>query len=395
MKFRTLLTALGLSGAAMAGCGDDVTRNAPFGNKVYIDASSRTETMPLKSSLREAERTVRASVPKPAAQDIGLEFKADPGLVATYNAAYYDEAEMLGEEFWELADGSAVLNRGTVHSSEVTVRFRDLDRLDREKVYVLPVTLAGADGISILESARTLYYVFKGVPAITVVADMEKKNYVTIPAFLEQKPSADVCNDLEQFTFEALIRVRKFDPGIQTILGIEGNFLLRISDNGLLPNQLQFVTPYGSISNEACLLTPEKWTHVAATYDMHAKRAELFIDGQSVGELTGLSNTEAASFGKPAGWQQNRFYIGFSYQPGRELDGAMSEMRIWNVVRTEAEIAANPYEVDPAAPGLVAYWKFNEGDGLTIADHTGNGNDGVAKNPVKWTPVTLPEPKNE
>mgnify|MGYP006887970162 CR=1 FL=1 len=31
--------------SAFTGCGDDVTRNAPFDNKVYIDAASKTETM--------------------------------------------------------------------------------------------------------------------------------------------------------------------------------------------------------------------------------------------------------------------------------------------------------------------------------------------------------------
>lgn len=393
MKLRIFLTALVLPAAALTGCGDDVTGNAPFDNQVYIDASSFVETMPLKNSLRETSRTLKAAVPKPAAQDIGLVFEAAPALVGTYRELYFDDAELLGTDFWEFTDGNATLNRGTVRSSEVTVRFRGLDRLDREKVYVLPVTIAHAEGVSILGSAKTLYYVFRGVPSITVVADMEKTNYVSIPSFLEEKPSAAVCNDLQQFTLEALIRVHRFDPGIQTIMGIEGNFLLRISDNGLAPNQLQFVTPYGNLSNDDCLLSPDRWIHVAATYDMNAKKTELFIDGKSVCEMTGLSNTEPADFGKAAGWQKNRFYIGFSYEPGRELDGEMSELRIWNVVRTPEEIAGNPYEVESDAPGLVAYWKFNEGDGLAISDHTGNGNDGVAKNPVKWTPVTLPEPK--
>ena len=166
-----------------------------------------------------------------------------------------------------------------MQSSEVTVSFRNLNLLDRDKVYVLPVTIAAADGISVLQSASTHYYVFKGVPSISVVADMEKKNYVSIPTFLDEKPSAAVCNDLEQFTLEALIRVRKFDPGIQTVMGIEGNFLLRISDNGLKPNQLQYVTPYGNISNDACLLPTDKWIHIAATYDMNAKEVKLYIDG--------------------------------------------------------------------------------------------------------------------
>lgn len=393
MKLRNYLAVLPLALAVLAGCGDDVTRNAPFENRIYIDAVSKTETLPLKPSFRETTRTLKAAVPKPAEQDVKLIFKAEPALVNTYNTAYYDNAELLAEEFYDLSGADVLLSRGTVQSTEATISFRDLNRLDRDKVYVLPVTIAEAQGISVLESARTLYYVFKGVPSISVVADMEKTNYVSIPTFLDEKPAAAVCNDLEQFTFEALIRVHRFDPGIQTIMGTEGDFLLRISDNGLQPNQLQFVNPYESLTSEACLLPTDKWVHVAATYDMNAKEVKLYINGELAAEKGGLQYTGPASFGKPAGWQKNQFYIGFSYEPGRELDGEMSELRIWNVVRTQEQIAANPYEVEPDAPGLVAYWKFNEGSGLKITDHTGNGNDGEAKNPIKWTPVSLPESK--
>lgn len=47
--------------------------------------------------------------------------------------------------------------------------------------------------------------------------------------------------------------------------------------------------------------------------------------------------------------------------------------------------------MDPKSEGLVAYWKFNEGSGSTVVDRTGNGNDAVAKNPIKWVKMTLPE----
>lgn len=60
------------------------------------------------------------------------------------------------------------------------------------------------------------------------------------------------------------------------------------------------------------------------------------------------------------------FHIGYSYEPGREMDGMISECRIWNVVRTQDEIKDNFYDVDPKTPGLLGYWKFNEGSGDII-----------------------------
>ena len=88
------------------------------------------------------------------------------------------------------------------------------------------------------------------------------------------------------------------------------------------------------------------------------------------------------------------FHIGTAYNNVRNLCGYLSECRIWNRALTAEELAeqkVRPYYVDPKSEGLVAYWKFNEGSGSTIVDRTGNGNDAVAKNPIKWVKMTLPE----
>lgn len=76
------------------------------------------------------------------------------------------------------------------------------------------------------------------------------------------------------------------------------------------------------------------------------------------------------------------------------MPGEISEVRIWNVQRTATEIAENPYQVKPNSPGLIAYWKFNEGTGIDIKDHTGNGNDITANDGVPtWVNVEIPKLK--
>lgn len=49
------------------------------------------------------------------------------------------------------------------------------------------------------------------------------------------------------------------------------------------------------------------------------------------------------------------------------------------------------YLVEPDSEGLVAYWKFDEGTGQTVTDYTGNGNNGMALDPISWVEVALPE----
>lgn len=389
--YRIFLIAAMLTGLLAAGCGSDTPEDAPFDSKLYITGGAKTDKIALKANTRSVVRSIRVGCPKPAATDVRVKFNDDASLVSTYNQAFYDQAEMLPAEFYELQQTEVLLNKGTVLSTAIEVSFFNLDQLSRSTVYVLPVTIAYADGIPVLESARTIYYVLKSSAMIEVVADLEKKNYVSFPSFKESKPSGAVCNNLRQFTLESLIRVHKFDPGIQTVMGVEEYFLLRISDTGLKSNQLQFVTPYGNMTSEQCMLTPGKWTHIAATYDMDAKQIKLYIDGVEVATKAGFTKEEAASFGKPMGLKANPFYIGYSYSSGRELDGEISECRIWNVVRTAEELGQCAYEVEPNTPGLVAYWKFNEGRGASIADHTGNQNDGVASGVLKWTSVSLPE----
>ena len=219
-----------------------------------------------------------------------------------------------------------------------------------------------------------------------------------------QSPVSARLDNLTAFTFEALIRCRStvLDAGIKTLMGIEGHCLVRISDNGLAPNQLQVVLPtlYGTANfsdASTCLIPAEKWTHIAVTCDTAAGTMTLYINGQVALHEEGYQ-FRTVSLGTPFIDQSKKvhpFRIGYSYAAGRELDGDITECRIWNVVRTQEQIAGSLYEVDPASKGLVAYWKFDEGTGDTVRDHTGNGINGTARAALKWSSVSLPETSGE
>jgi hypothetical protein len=65
-----------------------------------------------------------------------------------------------------------------------------------------------------------------------------------------------------------------------------------------------------------------------------------------------------------------------------QLGGTMDDVRIWDHVRTDEEIAAN-YDacLNGTEEGLVAFYDFEDGPGSDIvADLTGNGNDGTLVN---------------
>ena len=74
------------------------------------------------------------------------------------------------------------------------------------------------------------------------------------------------------------------------------------------------------------------------------------------------------------------------------FNGTMDELRLWNVVRTPAQMLTNMNSTIPTnSAGLVAYYKFDEGIGTTTADATGNGNNGTLVNAPTWqVPSTSP-----
>ena len=241
---------------------------------------------------------------------------------------------------------------------------------------MLPVT-AQTPELELLQSKSTYYFVFRAGALINVVPDMEKNN------ILINWKNTSMVRSMSQLTFEALIRARDFDRLISTVMGIEGYFLMRIGDAGLPGNQIQIATSNGNLTNGDLQLQTNKWYHLALTYDASTGTVQVYVNGRKMLEETKrLGNIDLTN---------GEFYIGRSYEDSRYLCGNICEVRIWNVVRTQEEIAANPYYVDPASEGLVDYWKLDDMSTNVVKDYTVYGNDGTAKSTLSWQNVSLPE----
>ena len=78
----------------------------------------------------------------------------------------------------------------------------------------------------------------------------------------------------------------------------------------------------------------------------------------------------------------------------RPIFGYMSEVRVWNVARTENQLNQNMMGVDPKSEGLVLYYKLNSSElqeGGTIKDATGTIDGGTNGITIKEldTPITI------
>lgn len=369
--------------AALAACNEDLSKYH-YDNKIYIETSSLSEEVLFKATSDEDSRTITVRTAAKADNEITGRLVLDTALVSKFNMAFAEQAVPMADSLCEIDGADIVIKEGTANAVPAEIRFRKLGQLSRDTVYVMPVSLVDVQGIGVLESKSSIYFVFKGASLINVVADIAQNNFP-----VEWKNSV---SDLKTITVEALIRVRDFGnvgglkgEAMSTVFGIEGNFLLRIGDAGFPQNQLQLVNPNGNFpdGNSQLGLPNNEWVHVAAVWDATTGDRIIYHNGKEMARDSKASGSVDLTDGD--------CYIGKAWNDSRWLDGEICELRIWNIQRTAEELAANIYEVDPASEGLLAYWKFNEGQGKVVADHSGNGNDVTAENDLKWTKVSLPE----
>lgn len=309
-----------------------------------------------------------------------------------------------------------VTKAGDVLSSNLDIVFEGLDKLDYSKQYVLPVTVA-TDGIEMLERSKTMYFVIKEASLVNFVADMKSNRAWPIWDNWEK-----VAN-LEQLTMECLINCHAFNnsSSILTVMGVEDHFLIRIGDVTIPTNQIQIALAYKdavngstyrvSVTSEALQLRKDRWYHLAVTFDQGY--VKVYLDGRLKAEAdrsvlgmrpnleTGQSEEvlfKSANFSAPHSDESDGkprcFWVGYSYDSERSLDGMIAEARLWNRVLTHEEINAPnhfyklyPSEIDES---LLAYWKFCEGFGQKVKDYSIYGKDLEADHTILWYPVELP-----
>ena len=193
-------------------------------------------------------------------------------------------------------------------------------------------------------------------------------------------------------TFECLLRGDSFknpNSAVNSLFGVEGSWLLRIGDVApLADNQLEVA---GGGWQTPIMFERGEWYHLAIVWDYSNRKAQAYLNGELVAEGT------AGKQAQIAGTSSQRCRIGASYLDGstnnRFFDGCVAEMRVWSVARTAEQIAEYMYEYDVEElgnAGLMAYWKFNEGEGNTVLDHSGNNRDITATGTVAWEDVALP-----
>lgn len=383
MKFDKIsLTLFMLAAVAFTGCENEDPAEHHFDNKLYISSAIVTDDLLIRNDITGDSRTISARLALPAKEDVTVTFEARPDLAAKYNMIYGDNAVGLPAEHFEMSETTISIGQGDVTGEDIVVNFLNTNELDGDLRYVLPVVISDIKGVSLLESSGAVYFVFKGAALINVVANISEMYFP-----VNWSSTVNVTR-LQTVTVEALVRSSDWEAGrgnaLSSVFGIEGTFLVRIGDADRPRNQLQLVNPNGNwpAPNAAPGLPVNEWIHIAVVWDATTGERIYYQNGEVVASDTGASGNVSLN---------NNCYVGKSYDDSRWLPGEISELRIWNIQRTQEQIASNMYSVDPTTEGLLAYWKFNEGSGNVINDATGNGTNLTGTKTPEWVNVELPE----
>src|SRR6266850_3576984 len=86
------------------------------------------------------------------------------------------------------------------------------------------------------------------------------------------------------------------------------------------------------------------------------------------------------------------------YSGDEYMNGPIDEVRIWNTARTTSQIQTNAFRaLTGSEPGLMSYWKLDEGSGTNVNDASGHGFSGpiipsLITGPL-WTNSTFQDEK--
>jgi hypothetical protein len=130
-------------------------------------------------------------------------------------------------------------------------------------------------------------------------------------------------------------------------------------------------------------VTTGQWVHVAATRRKSTGEIQVLVNGQveasrTVAQTASLTASSIMTFGANS-------------IDGKYFNGAIEEVRIWNVVRTQPEVAGAVHKtLTGTEPGLVAYYRLDEADGMSAADGSPSHTNATLTGEGIWIPSDAP-----
>ena len=217
------------------------------------------------------------------------------------------------------------------------------------------------------------------VPGTGLVFDGDD-DYVNVSTI-----TSDELNPLKSLTLECWAYLNEVPSSTHTpnLIARFNCYTLTVASNQLAKAYIRDDEGIWHEAGGTTIITTNTWYHLALTYD--GSNMRIYVNGEEEGSAP-VSDTMART--------TDNFRIGSrnAYVTTTNTNGIIDEARIWDVPRTREEIRASMNRTIPGnTPGLVGYWRFDDGSGTNADCETSYDNDGTLMHmsvPGDWVTST-------
>lgn len=358
---KSILAGMALGALLLTGCND--AEYDTLSNQAYILQTNTNANSSLKLTVGAEVATTTLNVRLSDVANVESRYRLvyDTAVVNEYNRLNETPYASLPQESFSLSSEETTIEAGASVSTPITLTVPPYSEALKAsgKKYAIGFRLENTSGnASVLPSGSKIVYILDQV-VIQPVVVLDQSHYVS-QNLVKNYP-------LTEWTVEMNINKHVLYTEVgrgnnQAIFGAgPDEIYIRFGDAPIEGNRLQIKTQ-GTQMNSLSLFNEHTWYHLA--FVCTGTKLYLYVNGQldNSMDLPGkTTNVNSINICSPSTyWLGNAMY---------------SEVRFWQRARSQAEIANNMYACDPTTPGLITYYKMNEGEGYSFRDASGNGNN--------------------
>lgn len=358
---KSILAGMALGALLLTGCND--AEYDTLSNQAYILQTNTNANSSLKLTVGAEVATTTLNVRLSDVANVESRYRLvyDTAVVNEYNRLNETPYASLPQESFSLSSEETTIEAGASVSTPITLTVPPYSEALKAsgKKYAIGFRLENTSGnASVLPSGSKIVYILDQV-VIQPVVVLDQSHYVS-QNLVKNYP-------LTEWTVEMNINKHILYTEVgrgnnQAIFGAgPDEIYIRFGDAPIEGNRLQIKTQ-GTQMNSLALFNEHTWYHLA--FVCTGTKLYLYVNGQldNSMDLPGkTTNVNSINICSPSTyWLGNAMY---------------SEVRFWQRARSQAEIANNIYACDPTTPGLITYYKMNEGEGYSFRDASGNGNN--------------------
>lgn len=379
--------ALALVAGLFVSCKNENAEYSPLRNRAYIAQSSTKangvsvinvsedkpggETLPVNvrlSDVQKEENTFRLSLFTQEELDV-------------YNKANGTDYVILPTDRYRLSTNEVKVKAGSVLSEDVDVTILPLNReqIASGNKYVLPLKLTRVAGSTVINGGDEFLYAVKPtiISSVPVLGTYRS----------EYRKASSGFNDKEvtttQWTVEMRVNMNGFRINNQALFGHQGSpeIYARFGDAPIPFNSINIKVAGSQIDRTNMLFEPNRWYHVAFVYN--GNTLAVYVDGNKDIDTDKMSGKTFTFKGGVTVAGSGSYYFQNALM--------VSEVRVWTVARTPAQLKEYEYSVPPTSPGLLEYWKMDEASGREFKNSVPGGKSMfvLTGNNTEATPVWL------